>query len=580
MENKTLKRLINYINKYKFRVFLIIFFALISNIMIVISPWLVGRAIDKIAGKGIVKFNSLLQIIILLLGCYIISSVFQWLISIVTNSVVYNTIRSIRSQVFNKISSLPLRYYDTNSHGDIISRFTNDMDTVSDGMVQIVTQLFSGIVLMIGSVVFMLILSPITTIVIIIMAPVCFFIASFITKNSNEFFKQQQNILGELNGYVEEMVGGVKVIKAFAHEKKSFEGFEKINKKLYGAGRKAQFYSSLTNPSTRFVNNVSYIAICIFGGVMAVYGKLTVGKISSFLTYSTQFSQPINNITSVITQLQAAFAAAQRIFDVLDELSEKPEVNNAQNLENCQGNISFQDVYFSYKKEKPLIQNFSANINSGETIAIVGPTGAGKTTLVNLIMRFYELNSGKITIDGKDITELKKDSLRNSFGMVLQDTWLFEGTIKENIAYGKRNATMEEIKEAAKKSFAHNFIKRLPNGYDTMITEGGENLSQGQRQLLTIARVMLMNPPMLILDEATSSIDTLTEINIQKAFLAMMKGRTSFIIAHRLSTIRDADLILVLNEGKIVEQGNHTKLIENNGFYQKLYKSQFESSLI
>ncbi|GEP66462.1 sugar ABC transporter ATP-binding protein [Clostridium beijerinckii] len=579
MKKSTFSRLIGYVSKYKGYMFASLIFALISNILIAFMPLIVGRSIDHIVAKGEVDFDGLIKTIIILGVIYVISALFTWLFTIVANTVAYNTVKDLRNEALNKISSLPLKYFDKNPHGDIISRLTNDMDNISDGLFQGITQFYPGIITIISSLVLMVSLSFKLTLVIVLMTPFCFLIASFITKRSNKMFKEQQKTLGELNGYIEEIVGSQKVVRLFGYEERAQESFSGINSRLYKCGQLAQFYSSLTNPATRFVNNITYILVGLVGGILSVLSGLSVGVISSFLTYSTQFSQPINNITSVATQLQAAIASCERIFSIIDEEPEKADSKEAENIESCDGNVEFDNVSFSYNKKVPLIENFSVNIKKGSTIAIVGPTGAGKTTIVNLLMRFYDLDKGRITIDGKSINDLTRNNLRSQFGMVLQDTWLFEGTIRQNIAYGKPNATLEEVENAAKAAFIHSFIKRLPDGYDTIITESGGNLSEGQKQLLTIARVMLIDPPMLILDEATSNVDTRTELKIQNAFLSMMKGRTSFVIAHRLSTIRDADIILVMKNGKIAERGNHEELVNKGGIYTELYNSQFKHQL-
>jgi ATP-binding cassette subfamily B protein/subfamily B ATP-binding cassette protein MsbA len=579
MKKSTFSRLISYVSKYKGYMFASLIFALISNILIAFMPLIVGRSIDHIVAKGEVDFDGLIKTIIILGVIYVISALFTWLFTIVANTVAYNTVKDLRNEALNKISSLPLKYFDKNPHGDIISRLTNDMDNVSDGLFQGITQFYPGIITIISSLVLMVSLSFKLTLVIVLMTPFCFLIASFITKRSNKMFKEQQKTLGELNGYIEEIVGSQKVVRLFGYEERAQESFSGINSRLYKCGQLAQFYSSLTNPATRFVNNITYILVGLVGGILSVLSGLSVGVISSFLTYSTQFSQPINNITSVATQLQAALASCERIFSIIDEEPEKADSKEAENIESCDGNVEFDNVSFSYNKKVPLIENFSVNIKKGSTIAIVGPTGAGKTTIVNLLMRFYDLEKGRITIDGKSINDLTRNNLRRQFGMVLQDTWLFEGTIRQNIAYGKPNATLEEVENAAKAAFIHSFIKRLPDGYDTIITESGGNLSEGQKQLLTIARVMLIDPPILILDEATSNVDTRTELKIQNAFLSMMKGRTSFVIAHRLSTIRDADIILVMKNGKITERGNHDELVNKGGIYTELYNSQIKHQL-
>jgi ATP-binding cassette, subfamily B, multidrug efflux pump len=579
MKKSTFSRLIGYVSKYKGYMFASLIFALISNILIAFMPLIVGKAIDKIIAEGKVDFDGLIKTIIILGIIYVISALFTWLFTIVANIVAYNTVKDLRNEALSKISNLPLKYFDRHPHGDIISRLTNDMDNISDGLFQGITQFYPGIITILSSLILMVSLSFKLTAVIVIMTPFCFLIASFITKRSNKMFKEQQKTLGELNGYIEEIIGNQKVVRLFGYEKKAEESFGEINGRLYKCGQLAQFYSSLTNPATRLVNNITYILVGLVGGILSVLSGLSIGMISSFLTYSTQFSQPINNITSVATQLQAALASCERIFSVIDEEPEKADAKDAENITGCEGNVKFENVSFSYDKKVKLIEDFSVDINQGSTVAIVGPTGAGKTTMVNLLMRFYDLDKGKITIDGREINNLKRDNLRSQIGMVLQDTWLFEGTIRENIAYGKPNATLEEIQDAAKAAFIHSFIKRLPEGYDTLITESGGNLSEGQKQLLTIARVMLIDPPMLILDEATSSVDTRTELKIQSAFLSMMKGRTSFVIAHRLSTIRDADIILVMKNGKIVERGNHDGLVNKGGIYTELYNSQFKHQL-
>lgn len=578
MKKNSFFRLVKYVGKYKLYLIVSLICALISNILAAFMPFIVGKGINKIVGEGKVQFGTLSKIIMILAVVYIISSLFTWIFTVIANITAFGTVKDIRNEAFEKISTLPLSYFDKNPHGDIMSRLTNDIDAISDGLFQGITQFFPGIVTIVSSLILMFTLSIKITVVIIVMTPLCFLIASFITKRSNKMFKEQQRTVGELNGYAEEIIGSEKVVKVFGYEKRAEEKFNEINSRLYKCGQQAQFYSSLTNPATRYVNNVTFALVGVAGGLLSVLTGLSVGTISSFLTYATQFSQPINNVTSVATQLQAAIASAERVFAIIDETPELKDIDKTKEITNCEGNISFHDVSFSYVKEVPLINNFNADIKKGSTIAIVGPTGAGKTTMVNLLMRFYDITNGKILIDGTNIYEIKRDNLRSLFGMVLQDTWLFEGTIRENIAYGKIDATKEEIEKAAKEAYIDSFIEQLPDGYDTIITESGANLSEGQKQLLTIARVMLINPPMLILDEATSSVDTRTEVKIQNAFLSIMKGRTSFVIAHRLSTIRDADVILVMNNGEIVERGNHEELLNKGGVYAKLYESQFKNS--
>lgn len=570
-------KLLKYMKRYKVYMILAFICAFFSSILTTLAPIVIGKGVDCIVSKGKVQFTDLLNIIFVLGVMYIVSAIFSWIFTTIASIVSYKTSRDLRKDAFDKISILPLQFYDKQSHGDIMSRLTNDLDAVSDGIFQIMTQLFPGIITIISTIVFMLMLSFKITLVILCMTPFCFLIAWFITARSNRMFSEQQKTIGELNGYVEEIIGNEKTVKAFGYEKRSEGKFEEINNRLYICGRRAQFYSSLTNPSTRVVNNLTYVLVGVVGGICSIFGGVSVGIVSSFLTFSTQFSQPINSVTSVATQLQTALAAIERIFEVISETPEKFEGKETQELKDAKGDISFKDVSFSYKENCPLIRNLNIDIKKGMNIAIVGPTGAGKTTLVNLLMRFYEINSGEILIDGNDISKVTRSSLRHSFGMVLQDAWLFSGTIKDNISYGKPDASMKEIKNAAKMAHIDNFIERLPDGYDTMITEAGCNLSQGQKQLLTIARAMLVSSPMLILDEATSSVDTRTEMKIQSAFLSMMEGKTSFIIAHRLSTIRNADIILVLNNGNIVEKGNHDELINKKGFYYNLYKSQFEN---
>lgn len=571
----TVLRMVNYIKRFKNILIYVVVFATLSSLFSMAAPILVGMGVDNIVAKGRVDFKSIFCIILILVVIYIMASLFQWLMGIFISILSNKVAKALRDDTFDSLSIVSLQYFDTGSYGDVISRLTNDIDTVTEGLIQGTTQLFSGAVLILGSFGFMLYLSPIITVIVLVITPVSFAIASFVTKRSNKMFKQQSKLLGQLNGYVEEILSNQRIVKAFSYEKETQNKFKEINEKLYYCGRDAQFYSSLTNPSTRFVNNISYIAVGVVGGIAAISGKITVGRITSFLSYATQFAKPINEITSVLWQIQAAIAAAQRVFDVMNQDSEPQDNSASVDMDKCKGQVACQNVYFSYTKEVPLIEDFNMFVKPGSTIAIVGPTGAGKTTLINLIMRFYEINKGEIKIDGISIKHLTRYSLRQMFGMVLQETWLFKGTVKENIAYGNPDATDEEIINAAKSANAHGFIKRLENGYDTIIEEDGENLSQGQKQLLTIARAMLKNAPILILDEATSNVDIRTEIKIQKAFLNIMKGKTSFVIAHRLSTIKEADLILVMDKGKVVEQGKHAELLSNKGLYYKLYNSQF-----
>ncbi|SHO51237.1 ABC transporter ATP-binding protein [Anaerocolumna xylanovorans] len=571
------KRLWVYIGKSKKLLLTAFLFSVIGNTMGVFTPLLMGKAIDKIAGAGKVDFPALRTLLLLMLLLYLVSSLFQWFMSVLSNKASNNTVRELRGDAFCKLNKLPVSYFDRHPHGDIISRLTNDIDSISDGIFQGITQIMSSVVIITGSFVFMMIISPLITLGVILVTPLCFFLASFIAKHSRRMFRMQSSLTGELNGYAEEIIENQKLVMAFGYEEKVAAHFKEQNEKLYRAGQKAQWYSSLTNPTTRLVNNIAYVLVTVAGGILSLAGRLSVGNIASFLTYSNQFAKPINEITAVASQIQAAFASAERVFALLDEEEELDRAEPFEELAECQGNVEFCNVYFSYKKELPLIENFNLKVKKGSTIAIVGPTGSGKTTLVNLLMRFYELDGGHILIDDKDILHVRKDELRKSIGMVLQESWLISGTVAENIAYGRKEVSREEIVNAAKAVKAHGFIMRLRDGYDTIIEEDGRNLSQGQKQLLTIARVLIMDPPMLILDEATSSIDTRTEIKIQEAFLKMMKGRTSFVIAHRLSTIKEADTILVLKNGNIVEQGDHKELLRKKGFYYTLYHSQFSS---
>ncbi len=576
MKNKsTVSKVLKKIKPYSGYLFLSIISAVISVSLTLYIPVLVGDAIDNIIDAGNVNFKN----VGILLGYIAIGvvgvTVFQWIMNYFTNVISYKTVRDLRREVFAKFNNVPLSYIDSHSHGDLISRVINDIDAVGDGLTQMFLQLFSGVVTIAGTLIFMLMIDWRIALTVVILTPLSLFVASFIGKLSHRRFTRQQILQGDISSYVEEHVGNQRIVKSFLYEQRAFEAFEKYNNELYDVGFKAQFAGALANPSTRFVNAMVYAAVGIFGALTAIVGTLTIGQISCFLTYANQYTKPFNEVTGVLTQLQTGIAAAARVFEVLEAADEQPDPENPVTLENCKGNIKIDDVSFSYTKDKPLIQHFTLDVKSGNHVAIVGPTGCGKTTFINLLMRFYETDSGKITIDGVDIREMTRDGLRKQFGMVLQDSWLFSGTIMENLKYGNENATEEEVIKAAKAAYAHGFIRRMPNGYNTVISEGGGNLSRGQIQLLCIARAMLTNPAILILDEATSSIDTLTEIRVQKAFARIMEGRTSFVVAHRLSTIKESDVILVMKDGNIIEQGSHDELLAKNGFYSVLYNSQF-----
>lgn len=575
-ERSSLSRLLGYIGKNRGLMAGVLFSAFVGNAALLLAPKLVGRAIDLILPGGETSFFPALLKTLGVIGIlYLAGSGLTWLTSLCANVAANRTVRDLRVDLFNKLSRLPLKYYDANSRGDMMSRFTNDIDAIADGLNQGITQLVSGVITVLLSLAFMLILNPWVTLVVVFVTPLCFFVGYFITKYGSKRFREQQKALGRLNGYAEEMISGQRTVKAFGYEQTEAVRFGEINGELYECGYRAQFASALVNPSTRFVNNIAYVLVGIFGILAVLRGTLTTGGVASFLTYTAQFSKPFNEITSITMQLQLAMASARRVFAVMDEPEQSAEPDGAAELTNAQGAVRFEDVFFSYAPDRKLIEDFCLTVRPGETVAIVGPTGAGKTTLVNLLMRFYEVDGGHIYVEDRDITDLTRDSLRRSFGMVLQETWLFAGTVRDNIAYGKPDATDEEVESAARAAHAHSFIRRLPQGYQTLIAEDGGNLSQGQKQLLTIARAMLMNPPMLILDEATSSVDILTEMRIQRAFRKMMKGKTTFVIAHRLSTIRDADRILVLDKGNVVEQGTHDELLARGGFYANLYNSQF-----
>lgn len=575
MKKSVVRRVLKYIKPYKGLLALAILSAIISVSLTLYIPVLTGNAIDNIIDKGNVNFENVLQIIIYIAVGVAGVAIFQWTMTYFTNVISYKTVRDLRRDVFCKFNDVPLSYIDTHSHGDLISRVINDVDAVGDGLSQMFLQLFSGIVTILGTMVFMFIIDWRIALAVIILTPLSLFVAAFIGKMTHNRFARQQQLQGDISSYVEEYVGNQRIVKAFSYEDRAFENFEKYNQELYTVGFKAQFAGALANPSTRFVNATVYAAVGIFGAITAIAGTLSVGQLSCFLTYANQYTKPFNEVTGVLTQLQTAIAAAGRVFDVLDAEDEPKDKPDSIKVENCKGNVKIENVNFSYVKDKPLITNFSLDVKSGSHIAIVGPTGCGKTTFINLLMRFYDTDSGKISVDGVDIKDMERDELRKLYGMVLQDSWLFCGTIMENLKYGNPNATDEEVIEAAKAAYAHSFIRRMPDGYDTMISEGGGNLSQGQKQLLCIARAMLSNPTMLILDEATSSIDTLTEIRVQKAFAKIMQGRTSFVVAHRLSTIKESDVILVMRDGNIIEQGTHDELLAKGGFYNNLYESQF-----
>lgn len=576
-QKNTLKRVLKYIKRYKLMVVFSFVFALISVIFTLYAPILVGDAIDLIIGPSNVNFYAIKHIIFKLFVVIGINVLAQWFMSIINNKITYVVVRDIRIECFNHIEKLPLSYFDNHNQGDVVSRIVADIDSLADGLLMGMSQLFTGITTIAGTLMFMVYINFYVAMVVVILTPLSLFVAAYISKKTYTLFRNQSESRGELTSLIDEMVGEQKQVQAFCYEKKALSRFKVINDKLEKDSMKATFYSSLVNPSTRFVNGVVYAAVGVFGAFLTINGRITVGKLTCFLSYANQYTKPFNEISNVITELQNAIACAERVFELLDE---QKEVNPKDTFEDVlqhdiQGKIEINNVNFSYTKDKKLIQNLNLLVNPGMRVAIVGPTGCGKSTIINLLMRFYDVDSGKICIDDVDINNISRESLHEKYGMVLQETWLKTGTIKENISYGKPDATDDEIIEAAKKAHAHSFIKRLPNGYDTFVTEDGGNLSQGQKQLLCIARVMLLMPPMLILDEATSSIDTRTEIRIQKAFSNMMKDRTSFIVAHRLSTIKEADIILVMKDGNIIEKGNHKELMELGGFYNELYNSQY-----
>lgn len=578
MKIETLKRILRYARPKLLFLIITIISAIISVAATLYVPVIIGDSVNLMIGAGKVDFALIVPQLSMLGVVVAVAALFQWLMNYSTNVITHNVVLAIREDVFEKLQALPLSAIDKTSQGDIMSRVINDVDQISDGLLQGFTQLFSGVATILGTIIFMLSINLPIGVLVIIITPLSLFVASFIAKRTFNHFRRQAEIKGELAAYAEEMIGSQSVVKAFGYEELSQQQFDQVNEQLYQSGVKAQFYSSLTNPCTRFVNSVVYVCVGVFGAISVINGGLTVGMLSAFLAYANQYTKPFNEISGVVTELQSAFASARRVFELLDMQSQPPDNINAVVLTDCDGEVKIENVDFSYTKEKPLIENFNFSAKPGERIAIVGPTGCGKTTMINLLMRFYEPQNGSISVDGINIADITRDSLRRSYGMVLQDTWLFKGTVRENIAYGKPNASEEEIVAAAKLAHAHSFIKRLENGYDTMVSDDGDNISQGQKQLLCIARIMLTAPPMLILDEATSSIDTRTEIKIQKAFAAMMEGRTSFIVAHRLSTIKESDCILVMRDGNVVEQGSHDELLERHGFYHTLYNSQFKNT--
>lgn len=571
----TMKKVMRLIRPYLHYVVLSFVFALISALLTLYAPILIGQGVDLVVGKKQVDFSGVFQILKRLAVIIGITSAAQWLMNLCNNTITYRVVKDVRKKAFTQLQKLPLKYIDSHQYGDTISRVITDVDQFSDGLLMGFSQLFTGVVTILGTLIFMLSINVKIALVVILITPISLFVASFIAKKTYTMFRKQSEARAQMTSLVDEMVGNQKVVQAFGYQKEALERFDEINKELQTCSLKAIFFSSITNPSTRFVNGLVYTGVGIVGAVSAMRGLITVGQLSCFLSYANQYTKPFNEISGVVTELQNAFACAKRVFDFIEEEPEKEDAPGAHALEQIDGSLTLSDVSFSYDPKVPLLQKLNLRVEPGQKIAIVGPTGCGKTTLINLLMRFYDLQEGTIFLSGHDIMEITKDSLRAGFGMVLQETWLKSCSIAENIAYGKPDATREEIVEAAKAAHAHEFIVRMNEGYDTILTEEGGNLSQGQKQLLCIARVMLKLPPMLILDEATSSIDTRTEIKIQEAFQKMMEGRTSFIVAHRLSTIKEADRILVMKDGNIIEQGNHEELLKKQGFYAQLYESQF-----
>ena len=574
MKNKSvLKRVLSVVGSFKVSLALSLIISVASVILTLYIPVLSGNAIDGIASVGGVNFSVVKKALLGILICAVLSAVLNWIMTVINNRIAYNTVRELRDRAFSHLQVLPVAFADAHPHGDIVSRVIADAEQFADGLILGCSQFFTGVVTIIVTLVFMLTISPLLALVVVVLTPLSLFTARFIAKRSYDMFKKQSETRGEQTAFINEMITGQKTVQAFSREQKTVEDFDEVNERLRRYSLKAIFFSSLTNPTTRFINNIIYAVVGLVGGIFAVNGIMTVGGFVSFLAYSTQYTKPFNEISGVITELQNALACIARIFELIDE---PPEVSDKGNmsLDNPRGDVAFNNVAFSYDKNKKLIEGFNFFAPAGKKIAVVGPTGCGKTTLINLLLRFYDVDKGSITIDGEDIKNITRESLRTHFGMVLQDTWIKKGTVKENIAFGKPDATDEEIIAAAKAARAHGFIKRLKNGYDTVIGDD-DGLSEGERQLLCIARVMLMKPPMLILDEATSSIDTRTEIKVQDAFLRLMEGRTSFVVAHRLSTIRDADCILVMKDGRVYEQGTHDELLSKNGFYAELYNSQF-----
>lgn len=574
-QSETLKKVFRRLGRYRIFLAFTILLSIVTVVLTLYIPKLTGKAVDCIVAAGQVDFPGIIRILMQIGICVVITAFAQWLMNICNNKMTYQIVRDIRNDAFEKIEILPLKYIDSHAYGEIVSRVIADVDQFADGLLMGFTQLFTGVATIVGTFCFMLSVNVKITFVVVLITPVSFLVAGFIAKRTYTMFKLQSETRGEQTGLIEEMIENQKVVQAFGQTENVMEKFDEINGRLQQCSLKAVFFSSITNPATRFVNSLVYTGVGVTGAIGVIGGALSVGQLTSFLSYANQYTKPFNEISGVVTELQNAIACAKRIFDLIEEEPQVPETETAVTLTDVKGNIKLSDVSFSYVPERKLIEHFNLDVKPGQRVAIVGPTGCGKTTLINLLMRFYDVNGGSIEIEGADIRTLTRHSLRAGFGMVLQETWLKTGTIRDNITMGKPDATEEQIIEAAKASHAHSFIKRLPKGYDTWITEDGGNLSQGQKQLLCITRLMLLRPPMLILDEATSSIDTRTEIRIQKAFAKLMEGRTSFIVAHRLSTIREADVILVMKDGQIIEQGNHEELLKQGGFYKNLYQSQF-----